>query len=150
MSKYTLEGLNAFAQKVHEGNKERGFWDEERNVGELLMLVVSELGEAMEALRKNRKADWDIYHKAREQMEASYPLPENPGYYRPEEILKLLLLHHSRAFEAAAKDTFEDEVADAVIRLLDLAAGLGIDLERHIGAKLEYNESRPYKHGKKF
>jgi NTP pyrophosphatase (non-canonical NTP hydrolase) len=48
------------------------------------------------------------------------------------------------------KDTFEDEIADTVIRLLDLSEGLGIDIEKHIRLKLEYNKTRPHKHGKKY
>ncbi len=31
--------------------KEKGFWDQERNIGEALMLVVTELAEAMEGHR---------------------------------------------------------------------------------------------------
>lgn len=48
------------------------------------------------------------------------------------------------------KDTLEDELADALIRLLDLTAHLGIDIERHIELKMQYNALRPYKHGKKY
>ena len=48
------------------------------------------------------------------------------------------------------KDTFEDEIADTVIRIFDMCEGFGIDLERHIELKLEYNRTRPYKHGKKY
>lgn len=36
----------------HEIAKSKGFWDEKRNIGEALMLVVTELAEAMEAHRK--------------------------------------------------------------------------------------------------
>lgn len=36
----------------HAIAKSKGFWDKERNVGEALMLVVTELAEAMEAHRK--------------------------------------------------------------------------------------------------
>ncbi|MEI2422137.1 hypothetical protein V6O07_17795, partial [Arthrospira platensis SPKY2] len=55
MSKENLlcQGLNESARIIHKNNKEKGFWDTEKNVGELLMLVVSELGEAMEAHRKS-------------------------------------------------------------------------------------------------
>lgn len=35
----------------HSIAKEKGFWDEERNIGEALMLVVTELAEAMEGYR---------------------------------------------------------------------------------------------------
>ena len=44
----------------------------------------------------------------------------------------------------------KDEIADAFIRICDLAGGLEIDLERHVRAKLEYNKTRPAKHGKKY
>jgi NTP pyrophosphatase (non-canonical NTP hydrolase) len=54
------------------------------------------------------------------------------------------------AFSKLVKDTFEDEIADAVIRLFDMSAGLGIDLESHIMAKLRYNANRPKMHGKKY
>ena len=53
-------------------------------------------------------------------------------------------------FETEIKDTFEDEIADTVIRLLDLSEGLGIDLETHIRLKLQYNKTRPYKHNKAY
>ena len=47
-------GLNESAKIIHENNKAKGFWDKERNVGEMLMLVVTELSEAMESHRKNK------------------------------------------------------------------------------------------------
>ena len=53
-------------------------------------------------------------------------------------------------FQDYIKDSFEDEIADAVIRLFDLTEGFGIDLEKHIRMKLNYNKTRPYKHGKKY
>ncbi len=43
----------------------------------------------------------------------------------------------------------EEELADAVIRILDLAGGMGFDLERAIAAKVRYNETRDYRHGGK-
>ena len=84
------------------------------------MLVTSELGEAMEAHRK--------------------------GNFTPD--LFKGSSHTPSAFKEHIKDTFEDEIADAVIRLLDLSAGLGIDLEWHIRSKVQYNESRQKLHGK--
>lgn len=44
----------------------------------------------------------------------------------------------------------EEELADAVIRIMDMAAGHNLLLEQAIIAKLEYNRSRPHKHGKRF
>jgi hypothetical protein len=44
----------------------------------------------------------------------------------------------------------EEELADAVIRLLDMSAGFGYRVGPAIRAKLAYNRTRPYKHGKQF
>ncbi len=43
--------LNELSQLCHSIAVEKGFWDKERNVGEALMLIVTELAEAMEAHR---------------------------------------------------------------------------------------------------
>ena len=53
-------------------------------------------------------------------------------------------------FKAHIKDSMQDEICDAVIRLLDLCAGLGIDLETHINLKVKYNITRPRLHGKAY
>lgn len=44
----TIQELTDLCHKVAV---EKGFWDEERNIGEALMLVVTELAEAMESYR---------------------------------------------------------------------------------------------------
>lgn len=117
------EGLNVSAQAIYQANKAKGFWDSERNVGELLMLITSELGEAMEAHRKGKFAS-----------------------------KKYLILDSlaPQIFEEEIKDSFEDEIADAIIRLLDMCGGLGIDIEKHINLKVAYNATRPRLHGKKY
>ena len=50
--------LNELAQLCHSIAKEKGFWDEERNIGEALMLVVTELAEAMEGYRHQDDANF--------------------------------------------------------------------------------------------
>ena len=42
------------------------------------------------------------------------------------------------------------ELADAIIRICDLCGDMNVDLEKVIELKMEYNASRPYRHGKKF
>jgi NTP pyrophosphatase (non-canonical NTP hydrolase) len=121
-------GINESANQIQTNNKDKGFWDGERNVGEMLMLVVSELGEAMEAHRKNRFANLEAFQAREEDRITDADVISD--------------------FQELIKDTFEDEIADAVIRLLDLSAGLGIDLESHINMKVNYNKSRPKLHGK--
>lgn len=115
--------LNALAKSIHEGNKERGFDVSKENIGQTLMLVVTELSEALEADRKGRYAKLDRYYQG---------------------------IASNDLFETFIKDTFEDEIADAMIRLFDMAGALGIDIEKHIELKLNYNKTRAMKHGKKY
>lgn len=42
------------------------------------------------------------------------------------------------------------ELADVIIRCLDMADYYGIDIEYAIKEKMEFNKTRPYKHGKQF
>ena len=44
----------------------------------------------------------------------------------------------------------EIELADCVIRILDYSYHKGFNLGACIEAKMDYNETRPHKHGKKF
>ncbi len=52
------KSLNELAQICHAVAKSKGFWDQERNVGEALMLMVTELSEAMEAYRHQDQAEF--------------------------------------------------------------------------------------------
>lgn len=45
-------------------------------------------------------------------------------------------------------DGFGIELADAVIRIMDLAEATGIDLESLIALKHDYNTKRPHMHGR--
>lgn len=119
--------LTPLAEDVYQANKAKGFWEGKRNKGELLMLVTSELAEALEADRKGRYAVTGLLNS----------------------LLKVEDNERFKAdFERLVKDTFEDEVADAVIRLLDMSGGLGIDIAKHVELKLRYNSLRAPKHGK--
>ena len=103
--------LSQLQKDCYESAKASGFWgDIEYNVSEKLMLVVSELGEACEALRHD----------------------------------------HRQTTTEWQKDTFEDELADSVIRILDLAQRMRINLTWQIEKKLEHNKTREYKHNKLF
>ena len=126
--------INEISKEIHQNNIDKGFWEdkETKNVGELLMLVVSELSEALEAHRKNKHANITGF-----EMEKGYHVHGDK-------------LNFEESFQVHIKDTFEDEIADAVIRLFDVASGLDFDLEFFIRHKLDYNKTRPYKHNKKY
>ncbi len=128
-------GLNDAAKQIHEDAKRKGFWDSEREVGTLLMLCVSELSEALEADRKGRYANLQAYNECEKADDI---------FESDKEVYEL------SSFQSLIKDTFEDELADTVIRILDLCGAMGIDIERHINLKLKYNRSRERMHGKAY
>lgn len=131
--------LKETAKEIYENAKAKGFWDEERNLGEMLMLIVSEVSEALEADRKGRHCNPDSL---------SFTLRT---WHRVSDIDRDETIDDFKdIFESSVKDTFEDEMADAVIRILDLCHSRGINLEDHIRAKMAYNSTRPHKHGKKY
>lgn len=129
--------LGPAAFVCHKQAKQMGWWDEQRNVGELLMLVVTELSEALEARRKGTKLGAQFSTEGLSQLISGLRVrdPEAVSY-----------------FATKVKDTFEDEIADAFIRLLGLCEGLGIGevIGYHVAAKLLYNRTRDKKHGKQF
>lgn len=53
------------------------------------------------------------------------------------------------AFRKTDKENFREELADTMIRVLDLCGGLGIDIETEILNKMEKNRNRGFKHGGK-
>ena len=50
--------IRELTKLCHDTAKEKGFWDKERNIGEALMLIVTELSEAMEAHRVQDKENF--------------------------------------------------------------------------------------------
>ncbi len=97
--------MNNLSKYIAEWREKKGFLtpsklSENHDVLAKLMLVVSELGEAAEAVR----------HQDQE--------------------------------------NFEEEIADTIIRLLDLTGTMGIDIEDALRKKMAINEGREYMHGK--
>ena len=125
--KYKTEGLNDLCKQFHNFQIEAGFTDS--NITQRLMLVHSEVSEAFEAFRRDRYARVSDY--------------EN-GYANHNSIDQ-----KKAGFELHIKDSFEDEIADTIIRLLAICAENNIDIEKHIRLKMEYNELRGYKYGGK-
>lgn len=121
--------INELTTLIHSRAREKGFYDDEFNLSEKLMLIVSELGEAQNSDRENRRANLEYF------LERKKLLSEGS-------LIK--------CFESSVKDTLEDELADSIIRILDLCGYLKIDIGKHIELKMQYNLSRPNKHGKKY
>jgi NTP pyrophosphatase (non-canonical NTP hydrolase) len=101
--------FNRAAKQVHQTAKEKGWWDTERNDGEVIALMHSELSEALEALRHGNPPDDKI--------------PKFSGA--------------------------EAELADVIIRIMDMAPARGWRVAEAIVAKMAFNATRPHKHGGK-
>lgn len=134
MKQTQIDALNELSAEIHANNINAGWWTDlkyddkvkslsdigvydaekvlkalgierstlkTRNQGELLMLVVSEIAEAMEGVRKNLMDD---------------------------------KLPHRKMVEV--------ELADAMIRMFDIAGALGLDLGGAIAEKRDFNASR--------
>lgn len=123
----SIEGLNFASFQVHENAKEKGFYDEEKNTGEMIALMHSELSEALEADREGKYCDVDV----------NILMIQDEDFFFVE------------SYKQSVKGTFEEEMADIVIRVMDMCAFKGIDLESHIAAKMRFNKCRSYNHGGK-
>lgn len=105
--------LNSLRDRAYKTACEHGFHDEELSNEHCLMLVITELSEAIEADRKGK------YFKGRIKFER---------YFNLYSALVEENVRYKNAFEKHIKDTVGDELADALIRLLDLYGLRGIDL----------------------
>lgn len=100
--------LNELAYRAYENAQKHGFHEGNRENEHWLCLVICELSEAVEADRKDRRAKLKAFDLAMREPVSPHEAAS------PEEI-------YDYWFEAYIKDSVEDELADAAIRMLDLA-----------------------------
>jgi NTP pyrophosphatase (non-canonical NTP hydrolase) len=140
--------LNEFAQEVHENAKAHGFWDEEPTFGDLVSLLHSEASEALEEFRHGHEPTETYYSCEMEEKRLDHDskqyvpaVPNHRSFHRLTSPVPTGLCKKPEGIPS--------ELADIVIRVLDIAARKGIDIEKAILEKHEYNKTRPYKHGGK-
>lgn len=98
-------------QEAFETAKAHGWHDEELSDETYLMLIITEIAEAVQADRKDRHTDVDLFKALLETY------ADDDALWKYE-------------FETHVKNSVEDELADIIIRCLDLAALRGIGLDR--------------------
>jgi NTP pyrophosphatase (non-canonical NTP hydrolase) len=133
------KSLNELRDEAFACAEKQGFHERPMNLGERLMLVVSELSEALEADRAGKWAPRFVFDNMRRNRVPL--LDQKPEFYGQ---------YGKYDYETFIRGTVEEEIADAIIRLVDIAGIYGIDLDWHVAAKMAYNKTRPYKHGKNY
>lgn len=161
-AEHLIETLSELQSLVFSINESKGFHDdrpkplrigstltgqkERQNAlanwqGNKLLLIVSEVAEAQDEIRKGRPAD-----------ETYYPEPQLPN-----SLVAEIGVEKARELIAADQEGklrkpegVPSEIADVVIRCFDFAATEGFNLGQIIAEKLAYNNTRPFMHGKKF
>ena len=114
-------GINQFKRRVYKTAVEHGWWENgERNMGELIALMHSELSEALECWRNNEPMLWYKH--------------DDPEICAKGEEKPLGLA---------------SEFADVIIRIFDACEHMNIPITQALIEKAAYNETRPYRHGNK-
>ena len=109
---------NKLRDQAHEMAKRHGFWDDNHSDDHFLCLIVSELMEAVEADRNER-------YGSLQAMVAVVNVQESSEIGITDQWLGIW---YKMYFEERVKDSVGDELADALIRIMDLAGRHHIDL----------------------
>lgn len=114
--------LNELADEISSVSESKGFWDMDDvgDIGLVCTKLVLIASEVSEALATFRN---------------EYDDSEEDGVTKMTEM---------------QEDDFAEEVADIIIRCLDLTGYYGFDIGNIILNKMEKNRQRPYRHGKRF
>jgi NTP pyrophosphatase (non-canonical NTP hydrolase) len=133
-------GLNELRDRVHTLARSKG-WYENRDVtdvnalGSALALVHSEVSEALEDIRRGHMVLAYVDVADGERLTAEQ---RNEAIERDEEP--------ASQFKPVG---LPSELADVVIRVLDLCGALDIDIQHAVDTKHAFNAMRPHRHGGK-
>lgn len=122
-----LSGMQAELKGFHEDRPVESGPALQHWQGNKIMLIVSEAAEAHDEIRSGHTA-YETYYPTMAPLDRKdAPVP---GKFKPEGV--------------------PSEIADVIVRCADFAWTEGFDLSQIVIEKLEYNNTRPHKHGKGF
>jgi hypothetical protein len=168
MSKYLLPELNALAAEIHSRNIRIGFYDNPRPFDGMLMNVVTEVSEAQEEWRDGRQMT--EYHWTVKPGHAEDGLVD--GLFRTiDGVLHVSNYDYDYTSDASVPkwlpvtpelirqmpgivrylkpEGIPSELADIIIRVLDICGYHKIDIAAAIADKMAFNDTRDYRHGGK-
>lgn len=133
--------LNELAKEVHQNAINHGFDGENRTFGDYISLMHTELSEAFEESRNGRDPT-EVYYSSCQVHECPYASGESSIKECYERIKNNTCAYRK-------PEGIPIELADCIIRILDYCGKEKIDIDGAIRIKMEYNKTRPYKHGGK-
>ncbi len=133
----TIDNMNKFIKRAHQTAVDKGWWDEPKTFGELMSLIHAELSEALEEFRNHYQPN-ETYYSSKKTIK-----------HRDGSITKSITISKDKSENRKKPEGIPSELADAVIRIFDLAAVYDLDLVSAIEEKMDYNTIRSYKHGNK-
>ena len=156
--------LKELLQRSHQSYKDSGFWtdyDTIKNImksnpelftkhqieqvkyafiSQKLSIIQKEISDSLSSLRIGKN-----YQGGKENLDKIIELSQivSEEQTDPQIFFKGSYITH-------VKDTFEDEMATAFIKLCDLCEKIDLDIEKFILMKLAFNKTRTEKHNKLF
>lgn len=153
-----IKTFRAIQKDVHDAAVANGWWETERSGGGRFALMHMAVSEALEAARKDDH-DPQFTQNIVSAANTTYDCKENEG------DATLLALIHSEVSEGLSSvlsgnqpsshipeySGLEEEMADVIIRIMDMAESKNFDIGKAVIAKMKFNASRTWRHGgKKF
>lgn len=135
--------LNELRDLAFETSKKAGWHDpgQEPTFGDRIALISGEGSEALEDFRAGRGMT-EIFYTRKVPVKYFNPLTEN--YESGEMDIEV-----PEGTKGAKPCGIPTELADIIIRVLDLAGKEGIDIQAAVEEKMAFNATRPHRHGGK-